>query len=180
MDTDAPLVQLGNQSFVIGFDMVDDARRKNYFRDGSGQLTESEKNLLISLGFDAELEKALAPDMAKFFMDLQKCPTDASIHLRKECELPYYILWSALFHDQKETRRRLDDNLKKEKGLSDIDSAMIGALVQGLRPTEADVILQLFSLILLPERTTLVESRAEIINKVFSLMLLPPRSKTAE
>jgi hypothetical protein len=169
----APLVQLANQSFLIGFDTTDDIRRKTYFRDGSGPgLTEQEKNLLISLGFDAMLEQALAPYMGEFFMDLQQCSSDTSIHLRKECELPYYVIWSALFHNQKETRRRLDDNMKMEKAIDDLDDAMTRALVHDLKPSDTDVIVQLFSLILLPERG---KPKISVVDSLFKLMYIPER-----
>lgn len=171
----ADIVEIGNQSFLIGFDEDDDIRRKTYFRDGSGiGLTEQESNLLVSLGFDKLLEKSLAPQLPQFFMDLKQCSNDASIHLKKECELPYYVVWSALFHNQKETRRRLDDNMKAEKAMSDLDDAMTRALLNDLKPKQTDPIIQLFSLILLPERGT---QRKNVVNELFTLMLIPAREE---
>lgn len=175
MGDDEPLVQIGNQSFMIGFDDDDDARRKTYFRGGSGQgLTEQEANLLISLGFDSMLEKALAPQMPQFFMDLKKCSSDTAIHLKKECELPYFVVWTALLHNQKETRRRLDDNIKAEKEMGDLDDAMTRALLNDLKPKQTDPIVQLFSLILLPERGSQQEN---VIDSLFKLILVPPRKE---
>lgn len=173
--SDESLVQIANQSFLIGYDADDDMRRKNYFRDGSGQgLTEQEANLLVALGFDKLLEKALAPQMPQFFMDLKQCSSDTSMHLRKECELPYFVIWSALFHNQKETRRRLDDNMKAQQGMSDLDDAMTRALLNELKKKQTDPIIQLFSLILLPERGT---QHKNVVDELFTLMLIPPRKR---
>jgi hypothetical protein len=173
--TTEPLVQLGNQSFMIGFDASDDARRRAYYRDGVGELTEQEQLLLNSLGFDKMLESAMAPHLPKFFMSLSKCSNDTAIHLRRECELPYFVIWSALFNNQEETRRRMEENQRATKEMSDLSDAMTRALIQNIHAARMDLMTQLFTLMVLPERETAAATSFDaVVRELFTLKLVEP------
>lgn len=125
------VISLYGKSFLIGFSEGDNARRVAYFKSGTGNLTPQEKSLLLSLGIDAMLENSLKPYLAEFFSTLQTCSSDASLILSKNCETAYFVIWSAMFHNNASIARRM----KEIKGevISDIDLAQDAALISGMR-----------------------------------------------
>ncbi len=177
----ASKVQISNQTFTIGFTTQDDTRREAYFRDGSTQLTDQEKAVLAALGIDAILEKSLKPHLAEFFRKLATCSSDTNLILQKECEVPYFVVWSALFANRKETQRRFNENKRKFASMMDITDAMTAALLKNLRPVPLDAVKEIFTLIPLqstpavdPVSQTSVSNhgalRAAALNDIFTLI----------
>lgn len=141
-------VQLGNKTFAIGFSDADNERRRQYFLDHSTQLTDQEQALLDALGIDVVMENILRLDLPIFFQKLAQCNSDASLVLKKECEIPYYVIWTTLLKNGQETSRRLKENQKITTGVSDISDAVTSQLISDLRPARKNVIEQLFTLMI--------------------------------
>lgn len=126
------VIKLYGKSFAIGFDSSDDSRRQKFFKEGSGNLTPQEKALLVSIGVDSMLENSLKPYLAEFFSALQTCSGDASLILSRNCDIAYFVLWSALFHNRAEVDRRLKST--KRAVIDDLDLAQDQAIIAGLKP----------------------------------------------
>ena len=179
-------MQISNQSFSIGFSAEDNTRRQAYFRNKSGQLTDQERAVLNALGIDSILEESLKPHLAEFFQKLAICNGDISLLLRKQCEVPYFVVWSALFANRKETQRRLNENKKKHSSMMDITDAMTSALIKNLgKKKQADSFDDIFTLITLQtipakgsEKPTTgasaktTKSAAVAVDEIFTLITL--------
>lgn len=140
---------LANESFSLGTSVIDNERRKrHYMGSQSDGLTEQEQKILTSLGIDGKMEKTLKPYMAKFFEKLPVCNTDASLRLSKDCEVPYYVVWSTLFANRAETSDRFNKN-RKLPSRSQLNVAHDGAIIQELkqRPGTTNKYEQIFTLI---------------------------------
>lgn len=104
-------VTLAQQIFQLDISDSDSTRRKAFFERGEQSLTEEERGILKALGMqvgDAMME-SLRPYLAKFFDALPGCQTDIDIYLKKDCEIPYFVLWSILFGDYTQTEKRLSE-----------------------------------------------------------------------
>lgn len=104
-------ILLAGQMFPVSLSEADSARRKAYFEKGAEFLTDDEIGLLKALGMqvgDAMME-SLRPYLATFFDALPGCQTDLDVYLKKDCEVPYFVLWSILFGDYTQTERRLSE-----------------------------------------------------------------------
>jgi hypothetical protein len=113
-ESEGPLqVILANQIYSLGTGESDSLRRKAFFERGEQMLTEDEEAILKALGMqvgDAMVE-SLRPYLAKFFDALPGCQTDVDLYLKKDCEVPYFVLWSILFGDYAQTEKRLSERL---------------------------------------------------------------------
>jgi hypothetical protein len=177
------VIQLYGKSFSIGFSDTDDSRRKKFFKEGSGNLTPQEKALLISIGVDAMLETSLKPYLAQFFSTLQTCSGDASLVLSRNCDIAYFVLWSALFHNHAEVERRVKGT--KRAVIDDLDLAQDQAIISGLKPRvrpqpaaaaaaksgneEKDIFKALFTLMVLGQDGAPAGNAT--INELFTLMV---------
>lgn len=126
-------IQIGNKMFVISTSVEDNARRRKYFMnpdESEYSLTKDEQDLLTAIGIDNVMEDTLRPYLAKFFETLPRCKSDAAMYLSKQCEVPYYVLWSIKFANRQETTRRIEEH--KLRSQSDIrlanDIAVVGDL----------------------------------------------------
>jgi len=135
----ASSVKLSNRTFQIGFSDDDNTRRNLFFREGSesSQLTDQEQELLDAIGIDEIMAESLKPYLADFFKSLQKCNNDTSLVLNTDCELPYFILWSVLFYNQKETETRLALDQAQHKPITDLGDAMLDELLSELSTSSA-------------------------------------------
>lgn len=181
------VIQLYGKSFSIGFSDGDDARRAAFFKEGTGNLTPQEKSLLLSIGVDAMLENSLKPYLAQFFSTLQTCSGDASLVLSRNCDIAYFVLWSALFHNRAEVGRRV--KATKRAVIDDLDLAQDQAIIAGLKPRvppppppsppknsdaqEEDVFKALFTLMILGQTPAGAKSsdKNPAINELFTLMV---------
>lgn len=127
-------IQIGNKMFVISTSVEDNARRRKYFMnpgDSAYSLTDEEQALLTAIGVDNIMEDILRPYLAKFFESLPRCKSDAAMYLSKECEIPYYVLWSIKFANRQETTRRIEERTVRSQ--SNIAAAETAALVGDLK-----------------------------------------------
>lgn len=127
-------IQIGNKMFVISTSIEDNARRRKYFMnpgDSAYSLTDEEQALLTAIGIDNAMEDVLRPYLAKFFETLPRCKSDAAMYLSKQCEVPYYVLWSIKFANRQETTRRIEE--RKLRSQSNIAAAETDALVGDLK-----------------------------------------------
>ena len=92
-------VRIGNKSFTYPNTPEDQARRELYFKHNSdASLLPEEKAVLMQFNIDPEIEYKLAGSLADFFKQLPECQTDTAMYLKKNCEIPHYVLWSAMLH----------------------------------------------------------------------------------
>jgi hypothetical protein len=184
------VIQLYGKSFSIGFSDTDDSRRQKFFKEGSGNLTPQEKALLVSIGIDSMLENSLKPYLAQFFSTLQTCSGDASLVLSRNCDIAYFVLWSALFHNRAEVERRV--KTAKRAVIEDLDLAQDQAIIAGLKPyvpppvpksklgdEEKDIFKALFTLMILGQDGTPAGNAT--INELFTLMVYeaPPAEENS-
>ena len=143
-------VQLGRHSFPLTNTLEDKVRRDLYFKHGTGTLLPHEQAILTSIGIDTKLESTLKPYLSEFFEKLPLCQTDTSLVLNKECEVPHYVVWSALFDSHKRAKDTLLQNRKTFTPQMDITDAMDVALISNMKAKvdpDADI-KTLFTLIL--------------------------------
>jgi len=146
----AATFSLANETFTIGLEAIDVARRREYFRNGSTSLSVEEKRILETLGIDSALEQTMSPYLADFFDALPKCHTDTQIMLNKSCEVPYYVLWTTQFANRHMTESRIAK--QKKDGIQSrnlLTMANDGEIIKGLlgNPVKADSITSIFTLI---------------------------------
>lgn len=139
---------LANESFLLGTSFKDQMRRKRHYAGTQDQLTEQETKILRSLGIDEQMENTMKPYMATFFEKLPQCNTDASLRLSRECEVPYYVVWSTLFANRTNTAERFQEN-KKLPQRSQLNMAIDGAIIGDMKPiqTKRNKYTDLFTLI---------------------------------
>jgi hypothetical protein len=131
------VIEIGNKSFDIGQTLEDNRRRKIYF-DNPGTLidglTLQERELLKTLGIDSKQEQALKQYLPAFFEALPTCQTSSSLYLRKECEIPYFVLWSTKFADYTNTKARLDTIKQQDTSRTDLEVAQNSAIINDIKP----------------------------------------------
>jgi hypothetical protein len=145
-------ITLANQHFTIGQSSDDKLRRDQYFRNPEQpeyQLTDDERKVLLAVGIDGILESTLRPYLAKFFDVLPSCQTDAAMMLAKNCEVPYYVIWSARFGARQGAKGRFEENKRNHKSRTNIQMAENGAYIDDLKPLPVipDTIRDIFTLI---------------------------------
>lgn len=142
------VVNIGGNSYYIKTGEEEDERRRAYFIEHTGKLEEPEKDLLDDLGIDELMQDSLKHYLPEFFSKLDRCGSDTALVLRSECEVPYYVVWSALFANRTETAQRLAEAAGVEDQMSTLDQAMMNATLKQLRPAEDDSYTKLFTLML--------------------------------
>jgi hypothetical protein len=157
------VVQLANKRFSIGFQEADNLRRIAHFRDGSASLTADEFALLAALGIDTGMVLSLRPQLAEFFQSLEHCRNDTSLTLSSACELPYFIIWSVLFANRRETQRRILEDAASHREVGALGDASLSALVRELTPAPSQA-----SLSALVRELTPAPSQA--YNDIFTLI----------
>jgi hypothetical protein len=141
-------VQIANQRFSIGFGEADNMRRISYFRgDIDASLTPDEIALLTALGIDDTMKMSLRPQLAEFFQSLKECRNDTSLTLSSKCEMPYYIIWSVLFANRRETQRRILEDAAEHREIGALGDATLSALVRELTPSQDKEYDDVFTLI---------------------------------
>ena len=152
MDTISPSTQtsatirLGEKFFNVDRSIDAYSRRSAYFLNKQGYLTKDEQDILIALGIDKTMEKRLNAYLPRFFDVLPDCQTDTSVYLNKQCEIPYYVLWSTKFADGQQVIERVKENKKLHVPRSDYDSVVDSSVVQAMSG-KVSAIDQLFTLI---------------------------------
>lgn len=193
------IIKIGQHDFTLNFSENAYRRRSNYYKNFDSNidvnkfvplkdnidsenfdvegLTNSERALLSALGIDNIMERSLQKYMPDFFQSLLDCNTDTKLTLSKQCELPYFIIWSTLFANKRETYKRLEDAVK-----SDFDIDSIARLIHNsLRSDEYNTISQesmaLFKLMPVPniyaKLFTLIYEDNKIYDNLFTLIYKP-------
>lgn len=178
--SESSAIRIGTNTFFVGFTDADNERRQAYFLNGEGEITKDEQDVLDTLGIDAVMENILRLDLPEFFQKLGVCNSDASIVLKKECEIPYYVIWTTLLKNRHETKRRLSEREDATHSLDDLGVAMTDQLIDDIRPEPTDEsIQQLFTLIVNPNATPLLPADDTIpddipsVNTLFRIIPIP-------
>lgn len=139
-------VTLANKSFSYGMSLADIHRRKEYGDNPTAKLLPDEEKILRELGIDEEMETRVRAYIPDFFEALPNCQTDMNIQLNKQCEVPYYILWSSLFASRHKTAQRVNENEETTQSIPDGKMAMNSAIIDSLqgKPSTID---SLFTLV---------------------------------
>jgi hypothetical protein len=141
-------VQIANKRFSIGFGEADNMRRIAFFRgDVDVALTPDEIALLTALGIDDTMKMSLRPQLAEFFQSLKECRNDTSLTLSSKCEMPYFIIWSVLFANRRETQRRILEDAAAHREIGALGDATLSALVRELAPSQDKEYDDVFTLI---------------------------------
>ena len=143
MDT---TIQLGNRQFRYGNNPQDKERRNQFFLHNRGELTVKEYEIMDALGITEEVEESMRQYLPEFFEKLPNCSDDTRLSLSKECEVPHYVLWSAMFH-RYDTKRKQFETLPN-RPISQLDHAMANSLVNRLTTNPPDHVRRLFTLLL--------------------------------
>jgi hypothetical protein len=150
MSTD--VVKISNKAYTILQDVESRLRRRNYFRTytetSKNTLTNEELKLLKDLGLnDSKMINTLKLYLPTFFDNLYMCSSDASMILHKNCNIPYFVLWSIMIANKQATDERLRENRFKESTHL-LGVAINTATVNQLRP-KLDEYDELFQLIVI-------------------------------
>ena len=157
---------LGNETFTIGTDLLDSARRERYFKDPNdgAELTEEEKRVLTSLGIDILMEQTLRPYLKEFFDELPHCTTDASLRLSRRCEVPYYVIWSTEFTNNAQKVERVNQ-YPERKTRTPICMGEDGEIIDGMKPlNKEDDYTKLFTLIPVYSTTPVPRGASPVID----------------
>lgn len=170
------VVIIANKSYNIKQSISDSSRRRRYFStlgtEGMYTLTEDEQRLLTDLGINDTMMMNLKLYMPTFFDNLHMCKSDTNLILRKECNVPYYVLWSIMFANKQITDERIRKNKLAHKTHRNINVATHTALLSQMRPSDIhDPYSKLFQLILTsptptPTSASIVSSAEEPLFKL--------------
>lgn len=163
-------IRLANQAFTYGIRLNDIQRRLEYARNPSANLLPEEEAVLRALGVDEEMESRLRPYIPDFFEALPDCQSDTSLHLHKQCEVPYYVLWSTLFAERLDTTKRKYERDASTKPMTDLNMAMTDATVDSFqkRPSKIDSV---FTLIVNNANYLSRTKENAYVNDIFTLMI---------
>ena len=150
MSTD--VVKISNKAYTILQDVESRLRRRKYFKTYTettkNTLTNEELKLLKDLGLeDSNMINTLKFYLPTFFDNLYMCSSDASMILHKNCNIPYFVLWSIMIANKQATDERLRENRFKESTHL-LGVAINTATVNQLRP-KLDEYDELFQLIVI-------------------------------
>jgi hypothetical protein len=170
------VVMIANKSYIIKQSLGDSARRRVYFNTfkensntTSGSLTADESKLLADLGINSKMIMNLKLYLPTFFDNLQMCSSDTSLVLRKDCNIPYYVLWSIMFANKQATDERIRANKEAYYSSRNIGVAMNTAIVSQMRRKnirdEYDKVFEL----LLTQSVTLKPVAVEFNESLFQL-----------
>ena len=146
-------IQLGEKAFNLDRSIDAYSRRSAYFLNKTGSLSKDEQDILISLGIDKSMEKRMSAYLPQFFDVLPDCQTDTSVYLNKQCEVPYYVIWSTKFAEGQRIQERIDNNKSSFVPRSDYDVAVDTSVVKQMNSKLSEID-QLFTLIKIKRRTT--------------------------
>ncbi|NBT46976.1 MAG: hypothetical protein EBT07_04040 [Actinobacteria bacterium] len=167
-------VRLGKQSFPLSNSLDDRVRRDLYFKNGTGSLLPEEQKILDAIGIDKRLEGTLKPYLSEFFEKLPECQTDTSLVLSKNCEIPHFVVWSALFDSHARSQEAVVKNRKLFQKQMDITDAMDVALVSGMKERiDPDADYKTLFMLMLDKKPITVSKTipATEYNAIFTLML---------
>jgi hypothetical protein len=151
MSTD--IVKISNKAYSISQAISDRVRRRKYFtsytsdNESKNTLTDEELKLLKDLGLDSKMINTLKLYLPTFFDNLYMCSSDASMVLHKNCNIPYFVLWSIMIANKQATDERLRENRFKES-IHLLNVAKHTATIQQLQ-TKLDEYDDLFQLIVI-------------------------------
>jgi hypothetical protein len=157
-------VRIGNNTFFVGFTDADNERRESYFLSGDGELTKDEQGILDVLGIDGVMENILRLDLPEFFQKLPECDSDTSLVLKKDCEIPYYVIWTTLLKNRHETKRRLETHQQIKKPMSDLSAAVTDKFISNIAPVVLDETIDRLFTLILPPTAPLPPVRESVIN----------------
>jgi glucan-binding YG repeat protein len=170
------VVMIANKSYTIKQSMSDRIRRRKYFlmyngtapSSASATLTEEENQLLNDLGIDSKMITSLKFYLATFFDNLYMCSNDSSIILRKDCNIPYYVLWSIMFANKEATDKRIRENKEAQFVSRNIDVAMTNAMLHNMEAVPiTNEVDKLFQLVL--TSTPAIQTSDIFSNNLFAL-----------
>ena len=167
-------VRLGQHSFPLSNSLEDRVRRDLYFKNGAGSLLPEERKILESIGIDKRLETTLKPYLPEFFEKLPLCQTDTSLVLSKQCEVPHYVVWSALFDSHTRSKEMLAQNRKDFKKQMDIEDAMDTALVSNMKtPVDPEADYKTLFMLMLDRKQLVIPKTIPVAdyNAIFTLLL---------
>jgi len=179
------IVKIGQYSFELNFSDEAYNRRRDYFNNvgcdniDDDKLTEPERDLLNALGIDRIMERSLHKFMPDFFQSLRICNTDTKLTLSKSCELPYYIIWSTLFANTKQTYERLEDIQKYQFDINSISRLIGDSIGDGYDASDSGIggTDSLFKLMYIPniydKLFTLMYEDNRVYNNLFKLIYKP-------
>jgi len=130
-------VYLANQGFTLPATDFDDRRREAYFKnpaDANNKLLPEEDKILVALGINKENAACLMPYLGRFFKELPKCQSDASLTLSKDCEIVQYVLWETMLAAKARSQQMYDENFKTKKPWGDISVAINQQIINDLKP----------------------------------------------
>ena len=105
-----------------------------------------EQAILTMLGIDQDMEESLRPYLGDFFDALPDCQSDTSLYLHKQCEIPYFVLWTTKFAGHTNSEQRKQENQKTHLAETDVEMAIDESFVHDIQP-ELSEIDQIFTLI---------------------------------
>jgi hypothetical protein len=129
------VVMISNKSYIIKQSLSDRTRRRLYFNTfkenskSSYTLTSDESRLLSDLGIDSKMLMNLKLYLPTFFDNIQICGSDSSLILRKDCNIPYYVLWSIMFANKHATDKRIQVNKEAYYSTKNIGVALNTSII---------------------------------------------------
>ena len=103
-------VKLSGRSFYIDYDKAARARRQAVFssKSSSENLTDSENELLETVGIVDSTRDSLKSYLPDFFNALPSCQSTTTMLTNKRCEIAYYVMWSVLLKARQDVQRRIE------------------------------------------------------------------------
>jgi len=167
MDT---VVQLANKSVSYGNSPADKLRRKEYFLNRKGNLSPQEIGILGALGIDTDVQESMRQYLPEFFEKLPNCSDDTRLSLSTTCEVPYYVLWSAMFNRYDKHAKQLKALKDTNKTVSQLEHAMTNSLIAKLTSVVPDPVRKLFTLLITDSSATIPQNHPA--SKLFTLRLM--------
>ena len=122
---------LSGRSFYIDYDKAARARRKAIFTGSTTEaLTETENELLSTVGIVDETRDSLKPYLHDFFNALPSCQNTTTMMTSRKCEIAYYVMWSVLLKARQDVQRKIDD--ARVAGLPDNEVYQMEACVKAI------------------------------------------------
>jgi hypothetical protein len=131
-------VTLSGRSFYIDYDKAARARRKAVFsgRSTSETLTDTENELLSTVGIVDETRESLKTYLSDFFNALPSCQNTTTMMTSRKCEIAYYVMWSVLLKARQDVQRKIDD--ARVAGLPDNEVYQMEACVKAISDVKAN------------------------------------------
>jgi len=125
-------VTLSGRSFYIDYDKAARTRRKAFFTGNptSETLTDTENELLATVGIVDETRESLKTYLPDFFNALPSCQNTTTMMTSRKCEIAYYVMWSVLLKARQDVQRKIDD--ARVAGLPDNEVYQMEACVKAI------------------------------------------------